>query len=172
MLVAAGVTGLLFGIHPVHVESVAWVRNGRTCCALFFLMSVMMYVSYARDRQQRSDNRQQTVATTRGSKEYLYQQAVSSCTRFFALALMSKPMAVTLPVVLLILDWYPLNRIPSIKTLWAAGVEKSPFFILGLGSSILTILAQHAGGALSSMERIPLSIRHPGCGKIHCRLSR
>jgi len=72
---------------------------------------------------------------------------------------MSKPMAVTLPVVLLILDWYPLGRIRSVKTFWTAGVEKLPFIAMSLASSVLTILAQRAGEALISAEQIPLSVR-------------
>jgi len=68
-------------------------------------------------------------------------------------------MAVTLPVVLLILDWYPLNRIWSLKTAWAAGVEKIPFFALSLVSSIVTMIAQQTGGAMKMMEVAPLSTR-------------
>jgi tetratricopeptide (TPR) repeat protein len=61
--------------------------------------------------------------------------------------------------VLLILDWYPFGRIRSWKTLWPAGVEKLPFFALSLASSVLTILAQRAGGAIASSEVVPLPIR-------------
>jgi lipoprotein NlpI len=78
---------------------------------------------------------------------------------FFILALMSKPMAVSLPVVLLILDWYPFRRLHSGKTVRTALVEKLPFFTFSLISSILTVLAQRAGGALVSIEVIPLSTR-------------
>ena len=78
---------------------------------------------------------------------------------FFVLALLSKPMAVTLPVVLLILDWHPFDRIRSLKTFQAACVEKLPFFILSLASSIVTVFAQRAGGALSSVAITPLPTR-------------
>jgi tetratricopeptide (TPR) repeat protein len=67
---------------------------------------------------------------------------------FFILALLSKPMAVSLPVVLLILDWYPLRRIQSLKKLLAAVMEKVPFIALSLISSVLTFVAQRAGGAM------------------------
>jgi tetratricopeptide (TPR) repeat protein len=70
-------------------------------------------------------------------------------------------MAVTLPVVLLMLDWYPFNRIESFKTFRSALVEKLPFVALSIVSSILTILAQRAGGALSSIDILPLSTRLP-----------
>jgi tetratricopeptide (TPR) repeat protein len=68
-------------------------------------------------------------------------------------------MAVTLPVVLLILDWYPFGRVRSLKTAWSTGIEKLPFIALSLASSVLTILAQRAGGAIASSEVIPLTIR-------------
>jgi protein O-mannosyl-transferase len=78
---------------------------------------------------------------------------------FFILALMSKPMAVSLPVVLLILDWYPFERIISFKSFKASLMEKTPFIALGIASSILTILAQRSAGAIRSVEIIPLSSR-------------
>jgi tetratricopeptide (TPR) repeat protein len=78
---------------------------------------------------------------------------------FFALALVSKPMAVSLPIVLLILDWYPLQRIISLRTFKTAFIEKLPFIVLSIASSILTILAQKAGGAMELNEYVPLSER-------------
>jgi hypothetical protein len=72
---------------------------------------------------------------------------------------MSKPMAVTLPMVLLILDWYPFQRIRSFKALWGASVEKGPFFVLSLLSSIVTVIAQQTGGAMKMMAIVPLSTR-------------
>jgi len=68
-------------------------------------------------------------------------------------------MAVTLPVCLLMLDWYPLKRIRSLRTFWLALVEKLPFFALSLVSSILTLLAQAAGGSIVPIEYAPLSTR-------------
>jgi protein O-mannosyl-transferase len=169
MLIAAGVAGLLFGIHPVHVESVAWVAERKDLlCALFFLLSIMMYVDFARSRQS-EEKRQETVgkdiqkdnsanddASQRKSfmnKQYLLTLG------FFSLALLSKPMAVTLPAVLLILDWYPLGRIRSLSTARASIVEKIPFVVLSVASSIITIVAQGAGGAILSGADIPLSVR-------------
>ena len=68
-------------------------------------------------------------------------------------------MAVTLPVVLLILDWYPFNRINSLKTFRSALVEKLPFMALSLMSSILTMYAQGAGRAVVPIAFVPLSVR-------------
>jgi len=155
MLIAAGVTGLLFGIHPVHVESVAWVAERKDLlCALFYLLSVMAYMSYAA-------NVQQTAKQIEHKANNIYfaytQRAMLLALCFFILALMSKPMAVSLPVVLLILDWYPLQRIWSFHTLRRTVVEKVPFIALSILSSILTFLAQKSN--LVPMEAVPLPTR-------------
>ncbi len=154
VLISAGVTGLLFGLHPLHVESVAWVAERKDLlCALFFLLSIMAYMDYARG-QGTGDSRN---AVPRGSVNKQYLLVLG----FFMLALMSKPMAVTLPCVMLILDWYPLNRIRSLTTLGRAGLEKIPFLALSLASSVITIMAQRAGESLVSLEYVPLSVRLP-----------
>lgn len=148
ILIAAGATGLLFGIHPLHVESVAWVSERKDLlCALFFLLSIMAYVQSAERRARSAESERLTPCAMR----------YALC--FFVLALLSKPMAVTLPVVLLILDWHPFGRITSLKTLWAAGVGKLPFFALGLASAVLTVFAQRAEGAMAAMEVVPWPIR-------------
>jgi Flp pilus assembly protein TadD len=162
ILIAAGTTGLLFGIHPVHVESVAWVSERKDLlCALFFLMSVITYTKYAVSqesgvRSPESEDRENARADWKKdftNKHYLLAIA------FLILALMSKPMAVSLPVVLLILDWHPFNRIRSLRTAWPFIVEKLPFIILGLVSSIVTISAQGAGKAFQTLDFVPLPVR-------------
>src|SRR5512139_1367135 len=126
--IAGGVTGLLFGLHPLHVESVAWVSERKDLlCALFFLLSIMTYMSYVSDRNNRS---------------YVLSLV------FFILALMSKPMAVSLPIVLLILDWYPFERFGSLDTFRKVLIEKIPFIALSFASAVLTVLAQEKGGAI------------------------
>ena len=154
ILIAAGTTGLLFGLHPIHVESVAWVSERKDLlCALFFLFSIITYAKYA---QGADDERTQKRPVSRFfNKQYLFAVGL------FVLALLSKPMAVTLPVVLLLLDWHPFNRIRSFKTFRTVCVEKLPFVILSLFSSIVTILAQNAGGAIQSLRAVPLSARMP-----------
>jgi protein O-mannosyl-transferase len=152
ILIAGGVTGLLFGLHPMHVESVAWVSERKDLlCALFFLLSVMQYTDYAKSV---SDGSAMGGLLSRYYNKHYLLAAV-----FFILALLSKPMAVTLPVVLLILDWHPFERIQSFQTFRQAVVEKIPFLALSLFSSIITILAQRGGGAIRSTEVIPLPIR-------------
>jgi protein O-mannosyl-transferase len=152
ILISSGITGLLFGLHPVHVESVAWVAERKDLlCALFFLLSVITYTSYVRIGNHEG-------ARTDSFSRFLDRRYLVTL-GFFLLALLSKPMAVTLPVVLLILDWYPLVRIRSFKTLWLASVEKLPLIALSICSSIMTILAQKAGNAVTSLGVVPLSVR-------------
>ena len=151
ILIAAATTGLLFGLHPLHVESVAWVSERKDLlCALFFLLSIMMYIRYI------TPPASPPPLNLRGGRgSYLLSLL------FFTLALMSKPMAVSLPFVLLILDWYPFQRILSLKTFRKVVIEKLPFFALSLFSSVLTVLAQKSGEAIVSIEAVPLSSRMP-----------
>jgi len=150
--ITGGVAGLLFGLHPLHVESVAWVAERKDLlCALFFLLSMTWYIKYIRAEENESVQRHSRPAVLK--PHYLLSLG------FFVLALLSKPMAVTLPAILLIVDWYPFKRIRSLKTFWLAFLEKLPFLALSLVSSILTVLAQSAGGAITSVEIAPLSTR-------------
>ncbi|MBW1825120.1 MAG: hypothetical protein JRI87_11285, partial [Deltaproteobacteria bacterium] len=94
-LIVAGVTALLFSLHPLHVESVAWVSERKDLlCAFFFLLSISSYLSYT------------SSITKRHTRIWF-----ATCFLLFLSALMSKPMAVTLPAILLLLDIYPLKRI-------------------------------------------------------------
>ncbi|MBF0558640.1 MAG: tetratricopeptide repeat protein [Nitrospirae bacterium] len=146
IFITAGATGLLFGIHPIHVESIAWVAERKDLlCAMFFLLSMIWYSKYVSDTEQNTGSRFL-------NKQYLFSAG------FFILALLSKPMAVTLPAVLLILDWHPFNRIRSMKLFYSAFAEKLPFFVLSLLSSALTILAQNAGGSVSTAAPLPARV--------------
>jgi tetratricopeptide (TPR) repeat protein len=144
-LVVAFVTALLFGIHPLHVESVAWVSERKdVLSAFFFLLSVLSYLRYT---------------SSRGSRRSIFYGA---CLVLFIMALMSKPMAVTLPAVLLILDYYPLRRLNvdgGFKSARRLLMEKAPFFVLSLLSSLITLWAQHSGGSLKAIEVYPLMER-------------
>jgi hypothetical protein len=146
------VTGLLFGLHPLHVESVTWVAERKDLIyALFYLLSVTMYVRY---EEGGTIEKLPEISTLR---LFNIRHLPSLC--FFMLALLGKPMAVTLPVVLLILDWYPLKKILSLKTFGIALCEKLPFIALSIVSSILTILAQKSGMAFQLMNIVPLPTR-------------
>jgi len=148
VLIVLAVAGLLFGLHPVHVESVVWISERKDLlCALFTLLAMLSYIvapmkeSYGTNRFRFSN------------RWYLLTLG------FFSLALMSKPMAVTLPLVFLILDWYPIQRIDSFKTFLSACIEKIPFFVLSFFSSIITLLAQSSGGSIVSVQSVPLPTR-------------
>jgi len=138
-LVAAGTTGLLFGLHPLHVESVVWVSERKDLlCAFFCLLSVLSHVYYRSHKTYRT---------------YFLSFV------FFALALLSKPMAVTLPVVLLILDWYPFGAVKSAATFRNAIWEKLPFLGLIIIVSFLTFAAQKESGAMLPLQEVPFAAR-------------
>jgi tetratricopeptide (TPR) repeat protein len=143
-LIGGGITALLFGVHPLHVESVAWVAERKDLlCSFFVLLSILSYLSYT------------SSVVTRHRWIWF-----TTCFIFFVLALMSKPMAVSLPLILLLLDFYPLKRLkPSLHKNLYVILEKIPFFILSIASGVITIIAQHSGGAIESFERLPISFR-------------
>jgi hypothetical protein len=153
-LAAAGVTALLFALHPLRVESVAWVSERKDLlCALFFLLSIRSYIFYAAGGFFGAGN----AHTDKSPKTYTYRNKhyLFSLT-FFVLALLSKPMAVSLPLVLLILDWYPFRRRGFPKAVLA---EKIPFFLLSLFSSVVTMVAQSTAGAMELLAFVPLKTR-------------
>jgi hypothetical protein len=150
-IVIAGVfAGLLFGVHPLHVESVAWISERKDLlCGMFFCLSLLAYLDYAGDKER--------VDRFGGCFRRNYLLSLG----FFVCALLSKPMAVTLPVVLLILDWYPLERIRSSHTLASAVGEKIPFIALSAASSVMTVIAENTGRHIVSLDVTPLSVRIP-----------
>ncbi len=141
----------LFAWHPLHVESVAWIAERKDVLSAFFwLLTLLAYARYARGG--RPGNSTVTPAPDRHRKTF-YGLALLSC----ACAMLSKPMAVTLPFVLLLLDLWPLQRISGFrignsKFPVRLLVEKIPFFVLSLTASALTFLAQRGGGAVSPVE--------------------
>lgn len=148
--VAAGfVSALLFGLHPLHVESVAWISERKDVLyAFFFLLSVLSYLRYARPLSER--------------KALYYSLSLF----FFVLSVMSKPMAVTLPLMLLILDWHPLARFSSssrAELLRVAVLEKLPFFGVSLASGLLTVFSmyghENVTTGLSLFVRAVVSVR-------------
>jgi len=127
-LLAAGVAGLLFGIHPLHVESVAWITERKDLLsAVFSLLSALIYIRYASDQSASHPGEGRSGEWLRfiSSRWYLLSFVL------FLLALASKPMAVTLPVVYLLLDWYPFRRCRSLKRFVPLFAEKIPFLIFG-----------------------------------------
>ncbi len=166
MLMTGGITAALFGLHPAHVESVAWIAERKDLlCTLFFLLSIGAYIKYVKIKQSitQTDELDSSVHPflkrgRRGLKRhYLLSLA------FFILALLSKPMAVSLPAVLLILDWHPFERIKSFKTFLTVFAEKLPFVALSIILSILTIKAQKT--SLTPLLYLPLESRALVAGK-------
>ncbi len=136
----------LFALHPLHVESVAWVAERKDVLSAFFgLLAAIAYVAWAR----------------RGGRgRYALTAAL------FALGLMAKPMIVTLPFVFLLLDYWPLGRLTASRgagrfgrDLLSRAWEKWPLFALAAASSAVTYGVQLASGAVTLLERIPLPAR-------------
>jgi tetratricopeptide (TPR) repeat protein len=145
----------LFALHPLHVESVAWVAERKDVLSTFFgLLSLWAYSKYARAVSKRA-----TLSTPFTNRYYWLALGL------LALGLMSKPMLVTLPCVLLLLDFWPLGRfhlsnwksqIPSIRSLvW----EKLPFFALSAASCVVTFWVQRASGAVVSLTHASFDVR-------------
>lgn len=139
VMAAALLTSILFGLHPLHVEPVAWAteRNLLLCC-LFFFASLLVYLDCV------------TAGAKSISKYYL-------SLGLFLLALMAKPLAVTLPVVFLLLDAWPLGRLSANRA--KVIMEKAPYFLLPFILGLLTIAAQAQAGAMAGLEHLSLSFR-------------
>ena len=133
----------LFAVHPMHVESVAWVAERKDVLSTFFwLLTTWAYVSWVH-------------------KPRPWRYAVVLL--WFALGLASKPMLVTLPCTLLLLDVWPLRRAvigDSPRATWMRLVyEKLPLFGLAVVSSVITYVAQRSAGAMQTLDALPLSVR-------------
>src|SRR2546426_6408874 len=129
LAVAAGFAALVFAIHPLRVESVAWVTERRDVLSgLFYLVTILLYLRACEGEE-------------RGRRWYWLAVAT------FVLALLSKSMVVNLPIVLLILDVYPLRRLGGAISWWSEParriyIEKIPFVLLAAGASAIAVMAQ------------------------------
>jgi tetratricopeptide (TPR) repeat protein len=143
---AAGRSALvaaLFAVHPLHVESVAWVAERKDVLSTFF--GFLTLAAYARYVDRRTPLRYLTVVLT------------------FALSLLSKPMLVTLPFVLLLLDYWPLDRVRK-DQVWIRNwarllVEKIPLLAMSLGTCVVTLMVQYGAGSVMDGEKYPVGIR-------------
>jgi tetratricopeptide (TPR) repeat protein len=140
----------LFAWHPLHVESVAWVAERKDVLSGFlFMLTLLAYHRFAEIRNPKSE--------IRNPKLY-YVLALF----FFALGLMSKPMLVTVPFMLLLLDYWPLRRFDfenqksEIKNIL---IEKIPFFALSAVSCVVTLLVQKHGGSVQTLADTPPGAR-------------
>lgn len=132
----------LFAVHPLNVETVAWVAERKSLLSAFFsLLTIAAYGSYIRQS---------------GWKRYAIVIVA------FSLALMSKPMAVSLPIILLLLDYWPLQRYEDLpwRPRWVRlSTEKLPLFLMSAASSAVTLIAQRSGGAIADPTVLPLPMR-------------
>lgn len=137
---ASAFVAALLALHPLRVESIAWAAERKDVLSMFFGMACLytyaFYVEHARPLRY------------------------GLCLLLFTMSLMSKPMLVTLPFVLLLIDYWPLRRwqsAPSANCFLLQ--EKLPFIVLAVISSILTLWAQNKGGLVISTENIPFFVR-------------
>lgn len=153
---ASALAAALFAVHPLHVESVAWVAERKDVLSgLFWFLCLAAYAVYVKK-----------------PTAWRYLAVFFS----LALGLMSKPMAVTLPFVLLLLDYWPLGRFERAVTVFdgASGggrstgwpssfrslaIEKLPLVLIVAASCAVTLVAQGGGGAVADLEQIPLEVR-------------
>ncbi len=133
--IRSGMVAALFAVHPMHVESVAWISEWKDVLStFFFLLALGSYVRFVRTDHKR------------------WYVALLLC---YALSLISKSMAVTLPALLLLLDYWPLRR-----TAWRRAVlEKLPLLVMAAGSSAMTFVAQSTGKSVAALDRISIGTR-------------
>ena len=149
---------MLFAIHPLHVESVAWISERKDVLSGFF--GLLALLCYARYVELLHSNRDPQAAASRQSPWTFYGLSLF----FLGCGLMSKPMLVTLPCVLLLLDYWPLQRFvasgaANASTLQHILIEKIPFFLLTAVASAVTFVVQRNGNAVIPLSVIPMDAR-------------
>ncbi|MGB8370151.1 MAG: tetratricopeptide repeat protein [Limisphaerales bacterium] len=151
----------LFALHPLHVESVAWISERKDVLSTFFgLLALWAYARFVQKsevRSQKSEVENQGSGLRPPTSGYYWLALL-----FFALGLMSKPMLVTLPLVMLLLDWWPLKRFTIYDlrfTILRLAREKIPFFVLSAISCVVTFIAQQKGGAVTKLAGISMTGR-------------
>jgi tetratricopeptide (TPR) repeat protein len=154
----------LFAWHPVHVESVAWAAERKDVLSVFFgLLALLFYANYARARE--AEGRDQEAGARRGFNSSISYGLALGC---FGLGLASKPMLVSWPFVLLLLDFWPLARLRT-GCLWPLVREKIPFFALATLAGAVTFLVQKQGGAVVAVAHLPLAERGANALISYCR---
>ncbi len=159
----------LFALHPMNVESVAWISERKNLLSMFFfLLGMAAYRWYAdSDAPPRSTGRSPQRATDNATGPSVGRYAVM--TLCFVLGLMSKPQIITFPFILLLWDYWPLERmafagetamsgLPA-RNFWWLVKEKIPLFAICAASAVVTVAAQKAGGAVASLQHYALSVR-------------
>jgi len=137
-----------FALHPLRVESVAWISERKDVLSgLFFFLTLLAYYQYVT---------QSSLIQAKLNRKWLWYFLALT---WFALGLMSKPMLVTVPFILSLLDYWPLERFrvdgPGMKLFGRLVLEKTPFFLLAAVSSVITFEVQRHGGAVSASLTLP-----------------
>ena len=139
----AAVATLLWALHPLRVESVAWISERKdVLSALFGLLAVHAYL---RPRANERDD----------------ARAVWGAALWMAPSLLCKAMFVTLPALLVLLDFWPLGRVRDLRGLVRAALAKWPLWLLAAGFSVLAVVSQRSRGAMAGLEALPLATRVP-----------
>jgi len=169
---------LTFALHPLRVESVAWVAERKDLLsAMFGLLTLIVYARYAetqsltsrpQDPPQGGSGRSQTDASHRSLRVTQPARFYGLALGFFGLGLMSKPMLVTWPFVMLLLDYWPLRRFRA-GNVWRLMREKIPFFVLSIAVSILTFLVQKQADAMEAGSGFGLGERVGNALVSYCR---
>jgi hypothetical protein len=134
----------IFGWHPLRVESVAWVAERKDVLSTFFgMLTLLAYAKYVEANQAGN------------SKTKVWYGAALV---MFVFGLMSKAMLVTMPFVLLLLDYWPLERFKP-GSVWRLVREKIPFFALAAAASVVTFVVQRQAGAVATVEYLPFGAR-------------
>jgi tetratricopeptide (TPR) repeat protein len=156
----SAMVAFLFALHPAHVESVAWIAERKDILSTFFWFATLLaYAWYVRRSSW---------------KRYLCVACIFAC------GLMSKPMVVTLPFTLLLLDYWPLRRITFVRetrehwfsSFWKLCVEKWLLFIMAAISSVITFIAQRAGHSMAELQSLPMWVRFCNAAINYCRYIR
>lgn len=135
---SSAVVAALFAVHPLHVESVAWVTERKDVLSMFFgLLAIWSYAGYV-------------------ERPCLARYALVLVS--FTLSVLAKSMLVTLPCILLLLDIWPLRRWRGVGPVWLL-VEKLPLFAVALTMGVVTIVTHHRVGGMAPLEELPIGLR-------------
>jgi Tfp pilus assembly protein PilF len=148
--IAAALSALFFAIHPLRVESVAWITERRDVLSGFFFLVTLFYYLKAATAGVASSHRRRWIALSLAS---------------YILSLLSKASGITLPLILLVLDVYPLRRLgpnprqwlgPASRNVW---LEKVPFLVFAWAAGIVALMAQHQAKAMRPLEQYDIASR-------------
>ena len=152
----------LFAWHPLRVESVAWISERKDVLSgFFFMLTLWMYVLYVKNEIPPAAVKADEVNPAKSFASARRRRFFKLSLFFFVLGLLSKPMLVTVPLVLLLMDFWPLNRfgaagrnLSRMETAKILLSEKLPFFFLSAVFGVIAFFAQRAGGAIGAAPHL------------------